>query len=125
MKKLVRIEHELTWLPGPCAGRLFLTDEMPPSELCRSVFGFVFYGPMLLLANLRIRGWDLPGGWVLPNESPQQAIVREVRESTGVHSIVKEVVGLQELEFHCPQPPDPRWNHPHSTIVFFICEGHV
>jgi 8-oxo-dGTP diphosphatase len=38
--------------------------------------------------------WGLPSGWMKPNESPAEAIVREVREETGLAIEVVEVLEL-------------------------------
>jgi 8-oxo-dGTP pyrophosphatase MutT (NUDIX family) len=46
----------------------------------------VVLGPRGLLLTLRrdLRGWELPGGGALPGESGEAAVLREIREETGV-----------------------------------------
>lgn len=41
-------------------------------------------GEVLLVKNSYRRRWSLPGGWVDPGESFEDAVVREVAEETGV-----------------------------------------
>lgn len=53
-------------------------------------------GALLLIrrAHAPSRGrWSLPGGRVEPGETPQQALVREVAEETGLTVEVGELVG--------------------------------
>lgn len=73
-------------------GRLLLTQR-PPG------------GPLGLL-------WELPGGKVEPGESPEHALVREIREELGVRATPLEVL---EVDTH---------DYPHGLeveIVFIHC----
>src|SRR5919204_5182977 len=39
--------------------------------------------------------WQLPGGFIEPNETIEQAVVREVKEETGIDAEVDAVLGLR------------------------------
>jgi len=41
-------------------------------------------GRVLLVKPTYKDGWDIPGGYVEPGESPRQACIREVREELGI-----------------------------------------
>jgi mutator protein MutT len=63
------------------------------------VGGAVVRGGELLMvrrASRRGRGnWQLPGGYIEPHETIEQAVVREVQEEAGVTARVEGVIGLR------------------------------
>ncbi len=121
MKKLIKVDREITWLPKPAEGRLYITDELPPLELCRTAFGFAFNGDQVLMTRLKNRDWDIPGGKIDVGETPQQTVVREVLEETFVQVEVIELVGIQEVELLGPRPENFQWIYPLSVQVYFLC----
>jgi ADP-ribose pyrophosphatase YjhB (NUDIX family) len=63
------------------------------------VGGAVVRGGQLLLVRRASRhgrgNWQLPGGFIEPNETIEQAVVREVEEESGVSAEVEAVLGLR------------------------------
>jgi ADP-ribose pyrophosphatase YjhB (NUDIX family) len=63
------------------------------------VGGAVVCGGQLLLVRRASRhgrgNWQLPGGFIEPDETIEQAVVREVHEETGVTAEVEAVLGLR------------------------------
>ncbi len=59
MKKLVKVDSEIPWLPKPGEGRLYITDELPSLDVCRTAFGFAFDSDKVLLTRLKTRNWDI------------------------------------------------------------------
>jgi 8-oxo-dGTP pyrophosphatase MutT (NUDIX family) len=47
---------------------------------------------VLLALRGELRGWELPGGNALPGEEAERAVVREVREETGIEARVERCV---------------------------------
>lgn len=55
-------------------------------------------GRLLLVRRASRHGrgnWQLPGGFIEPDETIEQAVVREVQEETGVSAVVDAVLGLR------------------------------
>lgn len=53
---------------------------------------------LLIKENYDRRRYSLPGGRVEPGETPEEAVVREVREETGVGAQIDGRVGLYQLD---------------------------
>lgn len=51
-------------------------------------------GEILLMERSDGSGWCLPCGFVEPNETPIEGVIREVREETGLEIAVKRLVGV-------------------------------
>ena len=84
------------------------------------VRGAVFQdGRILLVREISDHGrWTLPGGWADPNETPSEAVAREVREESGYLTRVRKLVGLYDRDRQGLVPPYPFHIYKH----FFLCE---
>jgi 8-oxo-dGTP pyrophosphatase MutT (NUDIX family) len=51
--------------------------------------------------------WNGPGGKLLPGESPEEGVVREIREETGLE--LKSVTLHGVLDFYFGKKPEPDW----------------
>lgn len=72
--------------PATRARCVVVSDEFRPATP-RVAAGLLFrdgQGNVLLVKPTYKSGWDLPGGYVEPGESPKQAAKRELREELGV-----------------------------------------
>lgn len=52
-------------------------------------------GEVLLARHALRGGWALPGGWIRPHEEPAAAVVRELREETGLEVLPGVLVGSE------------------------------
>ncbi len=84
------------------------------------VRGAVFQDGKVLLASELMDGgrWTLPGGWADVNDTPSEAILREVVEETGYEVKITKLVGVLDREKQGNQPPLPFHVYKH----FFLCE---
>jgi ADP-ribose pyrophosphatase YjhB (NUDIX family) len=84
------------------------------------VRGAVFRDDRILLVRETAdeHRWTLPGGWADVNESPAEAVAREVREEAGVDVRARKLAAVWD-----------RARHPHEAVspfhvwrLFFLCE---
>jgi len=80
--------------------------------------GVILKDKKLLLVRGRADGlWSLPGGWADVNESPSEAIAREVKEESGYEARVLRLLSLWDKLKH-----DHPLQWPHTYKCFFHCE---
>lgn len=48
---------------------------------------------VVLTLRPELRGWELPGGRIDPGETPEEAVIREVQEETGLEVAVERLAG--------------------------------
>ena len=62
-------------------------DQTPPMSRPRVAAGALFFDEddrVLLVKPTYKEGWDIPGGYVEPGETPSQACAREIKEELGL-----------------------------------------
>jgi len=92
-----------------------------------AAYALVIRGDQILLVRNSPRGpypggWTLPGGGIDHGESPQQAVVREVHEETGLDCTVGEVLVVTDSHFE-GTAPSGRTEDFHTVQIVF--EGSV
>ncbi|QHI69903.1 NUDIX hydrolase [Tichowtungia aerotolerans] len=77
-------------------------------------------GKVLLSREQQDGRWSLPGGWADVNDTPSEAIVREVREETGYPVKCVKLAAVLDRDLHLN---DPEHAHPfHIYKLLFLCE---
>jgi ADP-ribose pyrophosphatase YjhB (NUDIX family) len=70
---------------------------------------------LLLVRRVDDGKWGLIAGWVEPNESPAQTVVRELSEEAGVRGRVDQLVGVFSRQACAGE-------HPHGTVsIVYLC----
>src|SRR3954453_4118969 len=84
------------------------------------VRGIVFHDDRILLIReiMDAGRWTVPGGWADVNETPGQAVVREVREESGFETRASKLLAVYDREQQGHVPPFPF----HVYKLFFLCE---
>ncbi len=85
------------------------------------VRGAVFQdGRVLLAKELQDGCWSLPGGWADVNDTPSEAMIREMREETGYPVRCVKLAAVLDRDLHLN---DPAAAHPfHIYKLLFVCE---
>ena len=82
------------------------------------VRGVVFKDDQILLVRERIDGrWSLPGGWADVNESPREAVEREVWEESGYEAKAVKLLAVFDRSKHGHLPVRPF----HVYKLFILC----
>jgi len=84
------------------------------------VRGVVFRDDKILLVReIMDNGrWTVPGGWADPNETPSQAVEREVREESGFETRVHRLLAVYDREKQGHRPSFPF----HVYKLFFLLD---
>lgn len=85
-----------------------------------SVYGVVIEQDKVLLVSLYNRGYGLPGGGVQLDESFEQALVREMKEETGLTVEPVRMVECRD-KFFVWKPGEPGQEVYHTVLAFYEC----
>ncbi|MGV3465842.1 MAG: NUDIX hydrolase [Heyndrickxia sp.] len=91
----------LTWNPS----------EMPKMELVTSVHGYCFLDEKIMLVKIDHRGFNMPGGHIEANETPEQTFHREAFEEGYVKGEIK-YLGAIEVNHQNNPHFDPNGKYP-------------
>lgn len=87
-----------------------------------SVYGIVIHEGKLLVSPQHGVGFDLPGGGVDIGERFEDAVVREVKEETGLDvRVLRFAMAADNFFVWKPSVPDKRKVY-HSILCYYACE---
>lgn len=129
MIRLISTEKNLPWIEAESTLEMFISDEMPPAHECSSVYAFVFKESALLQTDLRegerpIRQLDIPGGHIDPGETPEEAVIRETLEETGVRIEQPRLIAYAKVTIDSGKPENYRYAYPVSYILFYKADAY-
>jgi ADP-ribose pyrophosphatase YjhB (NUDIX family) len=82
------------------------------------VRGAVFQDDQILLVRERSDGkWTLPGGWADVNETPTQAVEKEIMQESGFIAKAVKLAAVYDRNLHNPPP-----SFFHGWKLFFLCD---
>jgi len=104
---------QLTWFPR----------KMPKIELVTSVHGYCFFKEKIMLVKIIHRGFNMPGGHIEENETPEQAFHREAFEEGYVKGELKY---LGAIEVNHKENPhfNPNGKYPFNWLPAVLSYGY-
>lgn len=92
--------------------------EVPVEKLTfrPSVYGVIIKKGKILLSK-QWDGYDLPGGAIELGETIEEALIREVKEETGVDVEVGKIISCENSFFKLPGNGKPV----HSILIYYQC----
>ena len=91
------------------------TENVEPMTHARAAAGVLFFnedGRVLLVRPAYKPGWDIPGGYLQPGETPTEAAAREVSEELGI----KPPIGRLLVADWAPHPDE-------GDKILFVFDG--
>ncbi|PZN32604.1 MAG: ADP-ribose pyrophosphatase [Proteobacteria bacterium] len=121
-REVAQIAEQLLLAGGaPCArGEIerawFVEDGYATPKI--DVRGVIFRGDRVLMVRERVDGkWTVPGGWADVNDSPAEAVEKEIEQESGFTARAVKLAAVYDRNKH---------DHPpylfHAWKLFFICE---
>ncbi len=86
-----------------------------------SVYGIIISEGKILLSK-QWDGYDFPGGGMEVSETVHQAVVREVREETGLKVKVGDIVACESAFFSFTHQEVTSKFHANTILMYFLCE---
>lgn len=85
-----------------------------------SAYGVVIHDGKVLLCK-HFGKHNLPGGSIDLGETPEEAVVREVKEETGIDVTRPRLLGLQ-TDFFCMAHDDDDGSSYQTILLYYVCD---
>lgn len=87
-----------------------------------SVYGIITHNDKVLLVKAHDR-FHMPGGGIDLGEHPEDAVIREVFEETGINVTNPQLVGsMSNLFTHTHKYTTNELKHVHALLLYYFCE---
>jgi 8-oxo-dGTP diphosphatase len=83
-----------------------------------SVYGVVIKDGKILLSK-QFGRYDLPGGGLDLGEEPENGVIREVKEETGIEVKNPKILGVKNSFFQSSHVENKSY---HAILLYFVCE---
>jgi 8-oxo-dGTP diphosphatase len=119
--------NEFPLPPEPPAATVVCSDiyginhAVPTSELQwrPAAYAIVIKNTSILLLKQHGGAYDLPGGGVKLGEDPQQAVIRECKEETGINATTPTILGSESTFFRASHSDNMSY---HSILMYYACK---
>jgi 8-oxo-dGTP pyrophosphatase MutT (NUDIX family) len=105
----------------------YLTDQLPPRELCTAVFCLAIQGDNGVVLTRTKRGWEMLGGHAESGESIEDALFREAHEEGGFTPERYDLFGYRKIISTKPiiSRDGATYPHPVSYIPHYIARSNL
>ena len=114
-------EQMVTWSTGTMRLTCYLIDRTPPRRYVTSVRAVVTSGDHVLVVQDPNHRHIMPGGRLEPHETPEDALQREVLETTGWSLAYSRPIGV--LHFTPIDPVPEGWSYSHPDCLQIVYAG--
>ncbi len=114
-------EEMVAWPTGAMRLACYLTESSPPRRYVTSARAVVTDGDRVLVVQDPTNEHIMPGGRLEPNETPEDALRREMLEETGWSLSSFRPIGI--LHFHHTNPAPEGWTYPYPDFLQIVYAG--
>lgn len=112
---------------GEVAWEFYLSNQLPPRELCTAVFCLAIHGDSSVVLTRTLRGWEMLGGHVESGESIEDALFREAHEEGGFTPERYDMFGYRKIISTKPiiSRDGTAYPYPISYIPHYIARSNL
>ena len=101
----------------------YLSDLVPPRDYITSARCLIIRGNKILVQRDQSGAHVLPGGRLDPDETPEEAMRREVLEETGWNVGLAALLGFMRFHHLTPRPTEYTFPYPDFIQVVYVADA--